>query len=244
LPIFKRFLTSIVESPQAETGTQLRNSLTRFLTILKKSQQRDFDDAERCEKNTLLASTVLLSSASSVFVADDPLLARLVNELADCLNNRFPTKVAANCARSILLLPKRNQAEEALAALLLPHLLSFLATPSEVEGLSESRPLVAHALTAFVQSIGPAKAGMAMALVVPTLLARASSDGTGVYQEVAARLLELAASNQNAFRSVVGGLTGEQKAFLEEVIRVGGAKKEVARREESGEPSIALKMDF
>jgi hypothetical protein len=244
LPVFKRFLTSIVTNPQPETKTQLRNALTRFLAILKKSQQREFDAAVQCEKNALLACTVLLSSAGGVFEGDDPLLEKFVEELADCLENRVPTKVAANCARSILLLPKKHPAEEALAARLLPHLLSFLATPSEVEGLEESRPVVAHALTAFVQSISKDKVAMAMAIVVPTLLARASEKGREVYKEVAARLLELAATDSGAFRSVVGGLAQEQKVFLEEVIREGGARREVAKREESGEPTIALKMNF
>lgn len=244
LPVFKRFLTSIVTNAQPETSTQLRNALTRFLAILKKAQQREFDAAVQCEKNALLACTILLSSASNVFSPDDQLLGIFIAELADCLENRVPTKVAANCARSILLLPKKHPAEEALAALLLPHLLSFLATPSDVEGLDESRPLVAHALTAFVQSISKDKAATAMAIVAPTLLARASKEGSDVYKEIAARLLELAAVDAGAFRSVVGGLGQEQKAFLEEVIREGGARKEVARKEESGEPSIALKMNF
>jgi hypothetical protein len=244
LPIFKRFLTSIVTNPQPETSTQLRNSLTRFLAIIKHAQQREFEAATQCEKNALLACTVLLSSAGSVFEPDDPLLERFISELADCLENRLPTKVAANCARSILLLPKRNTAEEALASLLLPHLLAFVATPSDVEGLEESRPLVAHSLTAFVQQISKDKVAMAMAIVVPALLARASKEGSAAYKEIAVRLLELAAADQNAFRSVAGGLSGEQRSFLEEVIREGGAKRVVEQRGDSGEPSIALKMDF
>jgi hypothetical protein len=187
---------------------------------------------------------VLLSSAGSVFKPDDPLLSRFITELADCLESKYPTKVAANCARSLLLLPKRNPSEEALASLLLPHLLSFLSSPSDIEGIEESRPLVSQALTAFVQQISKDKVGVAMAIVVPTLLARASKEGTGVYKEVAARLLELAAADGMAFRSVAGGLSVEQRGFLEEVIREGGAKRVIEKREDSGEPSIALKMNF
>jgi hypothetical protein len=64
LPIFKRFITSL--APQAEatedTSKQLRATLTRFLAILRHAQQREFDAALACEKNSVLATTILLSS--------------------------------------------------------------------------------------------------------------------------------------------------------------------------------------
>jgi hypothetical protein len=246
LPIFKRFLTSITTTPQPETGTQLRSALARFLTILKKAQQREFDQATQCEKNALLACTILLSSAGSVFAADDPLLERFTTELSECLESRFPSKVAANCARSLLIMPKRHAAEESLAALLLPQLLGFLSKPSDVEGIEESFTIVGQTLTAWIQTLAgtPHKTSVAMALVTPTLLSRASSAGPTTYKETASRLSELAAVDQTRFRTCMGTLDGEQKAFMEQVIREGGVKREVVRREESGEPSIALKMDF
>jgi hypothetical protein len=246
LPIFKRFLTSITTNPQPETGTQLRSALTRFLTILKKAQQREFDQATQCEKNALLACTILLSSAGSVFAPDDPLLQRFTTELSECLESRFPSKVAANCARSLLIMPKRCPAEEALAALLLPQLLGFLSRSSDVEGIEESFPVVSQALSAWTQTLSgsPDQVSVAMALVIPSLLSRASTAGATTYKETASRLLELAAVDQTRFRSCVGTLDGEQKTFMEQVIREGGAKREIVRREESGEPSIALKMDF
>jgi hypothetical protein len=90
-----------------------------------------------------------------------------------------------------------------------------------------------------------------MALVVPALLARASSesanggDATGVYRETSARLLELASADQNAFRGVVGAMSETQKAFMEEVIRsgrhAGGVQKSGG---EGAQPTIALKMNF
>jgi len=90
-----------------------------------------------------------------------------------------------------------------------------------------------------------------MALVVPTLLSRAASEeGQAVYRETSARLLELAAVDQAAFRRVVAGMSEGQKAFMEEVIRngrVGGGAQQTggeAAGGGGGQPSIALKMDF
>jgi hypothetical protein len=93
-----------------------------------------------------------------------------------------------------------------------------------------------------------------MALVVPTLLARAASGEEGggqgdddeaeVERETSARLLELAGVDQAAFRGVVGGLGEEQRRFMEGVIRAG-SKRGGGRAEEGGErPTIALKMNF
>ena len=84
-------------------------------------------------------------------------------------------------------------------------------------------------------------------MVVPTLMARATAEGEEVYQETSARLLELAATDQEMFRAVVGGMSAGQKGFLEEVIRFGrqntGSVSQAAAGD-FGQPSIALKMDF
>jgi len=86
-----------------------------------------------------------------------------------------------------------------------------------------------------------------MALVIPTILSRASSEGEGegLYQETSSRLLELAAVNQQAFRSVVGELSESQRAFMEEVLRAGQkTRRKVEREEGREEPTIALRMNF
>lgn len=92
-----------------------------------------------------------------------------------------------------------------------------------------------------------------MALVVPTLLARAAAEeGEGeeeeglVERETSARLLELAGVDQPAFRAVVGAMSESQRAFMEAVIRAG-SKTQAGRsagQEGGGRPTIALKMDF
>ena len=249
LPLFKRFLISILPAghpvPEETTG-QLRAALTRFLAILKHAQNREFEAAVQCEKNTLLACTVLLSTAGLAFAPTDPVVQRFVVELADCLESRFPSKTAASCARSLILATKRCPTDEAISATLLPCLLSFLVNPSDIEGLDESRTLVSHALTSFALSFvaAPEKSVVALALVMPALLSRASTEGKEVYKETAARFLEMAAGVQMAFKGVVAGLSQEQKAFLEEVLKEGGIGKKEARRMEDAEPTIALKMDF
>lgn len=95
---------------------------------------------------------------------------------------------------------------------------------------------------------------VAMALVVPTLLARAANeeggegeDGEGaVERETSARLLELAGVDQGAFRGVVGGMSESQRAFMEAVIRAGSktSGRGGGEEENGGRPTIALKMDF
>lgn len=247
LPIFKRFITSIVSQaePSSETSTQLRATLTRFLQILKQSQQRQFDAAIACEKNTILTTTILLSSTASAFTPNDPLVTRFIQELFDCLNNRLTSKVAAGCCRSLLLLPKKGALETSLATQLLPQILSFLANPSlDLEGLDESRSTLALALVSFVSSLpSPEQRLVAAKIVVPALLARVRRE-PGASAETAARLLELAQADQAAFRGVVAGLEAEERTFMEGVLKSGQSAGRKVESVESGEPSIALKMNF
>merc|ERR1712000_551549 len=88
----------------------------------------------------------------------------------------------------------------------------------------------------------------AMALLIPTLLNRTTTEGEGLYSETSSRLLELAAIDQEVFRAVVGGMSAGQRSFLEEVIRSGQLASRTTVREasdgDSGQPTIALKMDF
>jgi hypothetical protein len=87
-----------------------------------------------------------------------------------------------------------------------------------------------------------------MSVIMPMLLQRASTEGEEVYKETSARLLELAGSDQAAFRGVVGGLSEGQKGFMESVILKGRQARGNVRAEgaenEGREPTIALRMDF
>lgn len=249
LPIFRRFVHSITADAAAtppEARKQMRSTLARFLVILRNAQKRETAASVPCEKNTILASTILLSSANGTFDPDDRVLMAFVAELAECVQNRMTTKVAAGCARSLLLMPGKGPMQAAVAAHLLPRLLGFLADPIDLEGLDESRVVVAQAVVGFAAGLGSEKSAPAFALVVATLLSRASREGKGTHRETAARLLELAAADQAAFRAVVVRMDAEQRGFLETIIREGRGPQLLVRAEtgEGKEPSIALKMDF
>ena len=88
---------------------------------------------------------------------------------------------------------------------------------------------------------------LAFLLVAPALLSRASSEGSEVHHETSTRLLEMASADPAAFRGVVAAMTEGQKAFMEEVIKSGRANSDGNNKTAagtSGQPSIALKMDF
>lgn len=260
LPILKKFLGSVAAfgisakskgatNGEGDASTQLRATLYRFLAILKHAQAREFDAALACEKNAILATTVLVSTSTSLFAPNELLLRTMVDKLYDCLGARMTSKVAAGCVRSLLLLPKKTggEMENALAALLLPRILSFLANPMDVEGLEESRSLLSQALVSFVSTLPEGeKRVLGAKIVVPALLERARKE-EGVTGETAARLLELAGADGAAFRSVVSGLSAEQRSFMEGILRSGSAgagRRNEKETEEGGEPRIALKMDF
>lgn len=134
--------------------------------------------------------------------------------------------------------------ETSIASIILPQILSFLANPSDVEGLEESRTLLAQTLVSFIASLKtPEQRQLAAKIVIPALLARVQNDAA-TSQEIAGRLLEIASADQDAFRGVVAGLRAEQRDFLQDVLKSGQGPKKVERREDEGEPTIALKMNF
>ena len=181
--------------------------------------------------------------------------------------------LAANCIRTLLVQPCPTHADQGIARYLLPRLVNFV-TNTEPGDPEKARGQVALALVQYVGALARDKskdksqrAAVGMALVVPALLARASSaaadhseddeDEDGgvedkeIYVETSARLLELAAADQPSFRAVVAGMSAGQKSFMEEVIKLGkegransGAGKRLGGGDGDGRPSIALKMNF
>ena len=258
-PVFKRFLqslnspTSISTSSQSTTTHDLiRGCLHRFLFILSHAQRRESETALPCAKNTLLACTILLTTASRSLVPNDPLITRALDSMLDCLQDLGLAKVVASCLRSLLMVSPKNETDEAIARYLLPHLLRFTADTS-LPDPENARSLTAHAVTSFVTTTsGQAAAAATMCIVIPMLLTRASAEGKAVFAETATRLLELAGSEplMPVFRGVVAKMTGEQKAFMETVIREGGGMGQGGTagrrlsREEKAEPSIDLKLNF
>ncbi|GAM83742.1 hypothetical protein ANO11243_017320 [Dothideomycetidae sp. 11243] len=263
LPIFRRFLDSISRSPKSETRKQIHKTLARFLIILKNAQKRENEASLPCEKNTILASTILITTASSCLAAGDATVSILVSEVAEALNNPTTTKMAAGCARSLLLLTDRNNSSHGpIAGVLLPRLISFLtlsseAAPDEPEDeLDESASVIIAALVAFASSpktsSTPAARAAAYDIVVGALLARARAREDADVEFLAARILDLAAADQPAFKAAVLRLKVEDKAVLEKVLREGQgggdalrrARKESAAGDQGKAHTIALRMDF
>ncbi|TGO63224.1 hypothetical protein BCON_0014g00130 [Botryotinia convoluta] len=252
LPILKRFITSVsasykTQNPKHNTCIiQLQGCLKRFLSIYMNAQKRETEVSLPCVKNALLASTLLLTSGTNHLSASEPLITRFLDEVVDCLSDRMTTKVAANCIRSLLLTNPKTPADQSIARYLLPLLITF-STNTAAEDPENARALTLHALTAFVVSLDGKQRAVAMSVVIPTLLKRANGDGEKVWKETNARLLEMAAADPTAFRAVVGGMTAEQKGFMEGVLVKGreGGRGKMDEDEEGGrEPTIALRMDF
>ncbi|KAF6817130.1 hypothetical protein CSOJ01_02550 [Colletotrichum sojae] len=251
LPTLKRFVASMTKSNRRSgsnptpTDVQLQGCLRRFLSIYLNAQKREAPTSLTCVKNCLLASTILFTGGTNQLAANDPLVARYLDEVVDCLTDRMTAKIAANCIRSLLLQANPTAADQTIARYLLPRLVAFV-TNTDPEDPENARSLIAHSLSQYVGVVSRDRIPVAMALVLPTCLARASSEGEDVYKDTSARLLELAAVDQNAFRTVVASMSDGQKAFLEEVIRWGRQQgtSEQTSTGASGQPSIALKMDF
>ncbi|EFW98758.1 heat repeat protein [Grosmannia clavigera kw1407] len=279
LPTLKRFIATAGQDVQnvqdVQTHAQLRSCLRRFLSIYLHAQKRELPTALACVKNCLLAITMLFTAAPNVYLAaGDPLVAKFLDELLDCLTDRMTAKIAANCCRSLLLHMRPAAADQSVGRYLLPRLLGFVANTNR-DDPEHARTMVSQTLTAFVIAKSAAAASapdppaartavaVAMALVIPALLARAAGElgtmeaggpststssnasTTAIYRETSGRLLELASADPTAFRSVVGGLADNQRAFMEDVIKAGRQPDSARTATTTTEqPTIALKMNF
>ncbi|KAK4914852.1 hypothetical protein LTR49_016964 [Elasticomyces elasticus] len=238
LPIFRRFINSIADDDRSETRHQLRNALARMLLVLKNAQKRETEASLPCEKNTLLAITVLLSTAVQDIGADHPLVSRFVGELCECLTAPMTSRVAAGCIRTLLMAGVGPAA-------LLAESTSFLADAIDLEGLQEGRILTAQTLAAYASRVSISQRPAAIALFMITLLEWASKTGVAVFPETGARLLDLAAADNATFRAVVSTMDGERKALLERIVKArAGVQRAKSDMDGDREPTIALKMNF
>jgi HEAT repeat-containing protein 5 len=95
LPILKRFIGSMSNSRKpsssgiSPTDVQLQGCLRRFLSIYVNGQKREASSSLTCVKNCLLAITVLFTGGSNQLPATEPLVARYLEEVADCLTDRM-----------------------------------------------------------------------------------------------------------------------------------------------------------
>ena len=229
-------------------------------SVIKNAQKREMEAAVAAEKNSLLAGSILITSAGKVLTVGDQLVARFVHEVGECLESAMTTKVAAGLSRSLLLLPTignpsgraPSPSESWISSMLLPKLLSFVVQPSDIDGTEEARATVATALTSFILALPDQEMKTSAAgIVAPALLRRAQDEGEKVWPDTSARLLELARKEPALFKGIIASMDAEQKAFVEDVLRKGGgvgmnanaANAKGDGREEAA-PTIALKMDF
>lgn len=138
--------------------------------------------------------------------------------------------------------------DQEIVKYLLPRLVTFVTTnlDSNDAELVQAQSGVCAVLTGFISTFMGEQSVVAMALVVPTLLARASSN-KDLWRETAGRLLELVGYDQGGFRRVVAGMGARQRGFLEEVLRsgaAGGREGQEEVRQQQGAPTIALRMNF
>ncbi|KAK4632053.1 Pof6 interactor protein 1 [Fulvia fulva] len=239
LPIFRRFIASIVEDERPQTKQQVQNAFKRMLAILRNAQKREAEASLPCEKNTLLTITILLSAAQPLFESDDPLMLRFIGELRECLSSPMTTKVTAGCYRTLLL-------QSVATRLTFSHAVNFLLNAPDLEGMAETKSVMAQTLTTYTATkIAPDQRPAAIVLVIKTLLSRAAQDGQSVYPRIAARLLELAAADNTTFRTLVGSLAGGEKQLMEKILKSQTGNRG-SRQDFSSdrEPTIALKMNF
>ncbi|KAI4286024.1 MAG: hypothetical protein L6R35_004516, partial [Caloplaca aegaea] len=197
LPIFRRFVLKIsTDGPRSHSSTiapQVTTCLQQLLAILGIAQRREHESSLVCARNTLLAISVLLSTAPDALGADEPLVFAALEATLDCLQDLGLAKVAAGCLRSLLLTSPKKATDEAVARCLFPRLIVFVLDLDDPDP-EDSRALIASALTGFVALYADEaeKAAAAMSLVLPALLRSAKGGGRKTYRDTAARIVELA----------------------------------------------------
>lgn len=95
LPTLKRFVASMSNSRRSTgngpsaTDIQIQGCLRRFLSIYLNAQKREAPTSLTCVKNCLLATTILFTGGKNHLPATDPLVARYLDEMLDCLTDRM-----------------------------------------------------------------------------------------------------------------------------------------------------------
>lgn len=139
----------------------------------------------------------------------------------------------------------KTACDQEIVRYMLPKLVTFVTaeSDSEQDDSENAKGLVCHTLTSFVSTLFGDQIQVAMAIIIPTLLAYAASNPRS-YQETATRLLELAALNHVSFKNIVANLGPTQRSFMEEVLRSNARSAADDTKQISSAPSIALKMNF
>ena len=249
LPLFKRFIQALTANAGRNSTLEehLRICLHRLRVILANAQRRETDASLQCARNTIMASSILLSSGLEGIPQHEVLVTSLVDDLCDCLPDLGLGKVAAGCLRSLLLLDSQRPYAQHISRFLFPRLLHFVTDDNQADP-DNARPVVLQALFAYLSVLQHDDDAFSavLCLVLPALLHQTKMVGRSVYRDIANRLLALAAMNQPAFKGVAASMSAEQRGLLEDVLREGerGSRHEGRAGGEKGEPSIALKLNF
>ncbi|KAL8847335.1 MAG: hypothetical protein Q9221_007618 [Calogaya cf. arnoldii] len=269
LPGFRRFIQKLAlddaQSGSSPIAPQIKTCLHRLLAILGVAQRREHESSLACAKNTLLTTSVMLTTASSVIASDEPLVFAALEATLECLQDLGLANVAAGCLRSLLLTNPKNETDEAIARYLFPRLVAITTTPVAARATAadpdteNAKAMIAQALMAFVALYAndESRAAAAMAVVLPALLCRAKIFGEAASNDTATRrITELARGPLlPVFRGLVSSMDPDMRSFMEQVLREGGggggggggrngrgdAETGV---EEGAEPTIALKFNF
>ena len=94
LPILKQFVRDITtrsgDTPVDDfVVAELRCCLKRFLATYANAQKRETTASLAYVKNTLLASTILLTGSTNVIPTEDASVQRLLDDLVECLDDRM-----------------------------------------------------------------------------------------------------------------------------------------------------------
>lgn len=92
LPTLKRFIATMAgprEGNSGSTDIQLQGCLRRFLSIYLHGQKREAPTDLQKVKNSLLAVTILFTGGQNHLSANDPIVAKFLEELVDCLTDRM-----------------------------------------------------------------------------------------------------------------------------------------------------------
>ncbi|KAJ9641160.1 hypothetical protein H2204_002838 [Knufia peltigerae] len=252
MPVFKTFLQDVIRSSNNETASRLvRGCLHRMLSVLTVAQRRENEHAIVCAKNTLLSIAVLITTASSAIAAKDGLIDSALSEMLDCLQDVGLAKITAGCLRSLLMTHPKTACDEYIGRLLWGRLVPFVTDPEAEDPETVKGPLTQALVASVVTLAGPGRFA-AMSILIPVLLVRAKHVPRGtnseeVRKECAARLLELVATDQSAFKVAVGLLDEDQRSDLESLLRAAGVgKKQDTTSTDNVEsrPAIELRMDF
>ncbi|KAF8477112.1 armadillo-type protein [Kalaharituber pfeilii] len=252
LPIFKRFLTIITKTGGGNDAelvvTQVRGCFNNTINILDNAKLKAAELAIPAIKNCLTAATIVITAGVNVIPTGDDNISRLCDNIIEAFSDRDTSRTAIHCCRSLLMTSPKTQCDQEIVKYFLPRLITFVTTNLDESNADRTQvqSAVCLLLTTFIGTLVGEQIVVGMALIVPTLLARASSSKS-LYKETSQRLLELVGVNQAVFKKVVAGMEGPQRGFMEDVLRAGasgGQTGEETVKQQRGAPSIALKMNF